>query len=70
MIDAPVPCPSAYVVDGDSLRCGSVRVRLLGIDAPELTVARLAASSLPVTVKPYAVALPMLSVSGELAIGS
>ena len=34
-IDA-ITCPSAYVVDGDSLRCGSVRVRLLGIDAPEL----------------------------------
>lgn len=34
-IDA-VPCPSAYVVDGDSLRCGSTRLRLLGIDAPEL----------------------------------
>jgi micrococcal nuclease len=34
-VDA-IPCPSAYVVDGDSLRCGSVRVRLLGIDAPEL----------------------------------
>ena len=30
------PCPSAYVVDGDSLRCGDVRLRLLGIDAPEL----------------------------------
>ena len=29
-------CPSAYVVDGDSLRCGSERLRLLGIDAPEL----------------------------------
>lgn len=29
-------CPSAYVVDGDTLRCGSERVRLLGIDAPEL----------------------------------
>ena len=24
------------VVDGDPLRCGSERVRLLGIDAPEL----------------------------------
>ena len=34
-IDA-IPCPSAYVVDGDSLRCGSTRIRLLGIDAPEL----------------------------------
>jgi micrococcal nuclease len=31
-----VDCPSAYVVDGDSLRCGSERLRLLGIDAPEL----------------------------------
>jgi len=34
-IDA-IPCPSAYVGDGDSLRCGSTRLRLLGIDAPEL----------------------------------
>lgn len=31
-----VECPSAYVVDGDSLRCGELRLRLLGIDAPEL----------------------------------
>lgn len=31
-----VDCPSAYVVDGDSLRCGELRLRLLGIDAPEL----------------------------------
>ena len=29
-------CPSPYVVDGDTIRCGSERVRLLGIDAPEL----------------------------------
>ena len=29
-------CPSAYVVDGDTLRCGSERLRLLGIDAPEI----------------------------------
>jgi len=32
----PFDCPSAYVVDGDTIRCGSERVRLLGIDAPEL----------------------------------
>ena len=31
-----VDCPSAYVVDGDTLRCGAERVRLLGIDAPEI----------------------------------
>jgi len=31
-----VDCPSAYVVDGDTLRCGEIRLRLLGIDAPEL----------------------------------
>lgn len=29
-------CPSAYVVDGDTLRCGPERIRLLGIDAPEI----------------------------------
>lgn len=29
-------CPAPYVVDGDSLRCGHERLRLLGIDAPEL----------------------------------
>ena len=29
-------CFSAYVVDGDTLRCGSIRLRLLGIDAPEM----------------------------------
>lgn len=34
--DAPLACPSAYVVDGDTLRCGSIRLRLLRIDAPEL----------------------------------
>lgn len=34
--DTPKACPSAYVVDGDTLRCGSVRQRMLGIDAPEL----------------------------------
>ena len=31
-----IDCPSAYVVDGDSLRCGNTRLRLLGVDAPEL----------------------------------
>ena len=35
-MDAPQPCPSAYGVDGDTLRCGSIRLRLLGIDSPEL----------------------------------
>jgi endonuclease YncB( thermonuclease family) len=29
-------CPSPYVIDGDTIRCGAERVRLLGIDAPEL----------------------------------
>jgi len=31
-----IDCPSAYVVDGDTLHCGSERLRLLGIDAPEI----------------------------------
>lgn len=35
---APVwnACPLPIVTDGDTIRCGSERVRLLGIDAPEL----------------------------------
>lgn len=28
--------PSAYVVDGDTYRCGPERLRLPGIDAPEI----------------------------------
>lgn len=34
-VDA-IPCPAVVVVDGDSLRCGAERLRLSGIDAPEL----------------------------------
>lgn len=29
------PAPQCSVTDGDTLRCGSERIRLLGIDAPE-----------------------------------
>jgi micrococcal nuclease len=29
-------CAAPRVVDGDTLRCGNERLRLLGIDAPEL----------------------------------
>jgi micrococcal nuclease len=32
-----IDCPSVYVVDGDTLRCGAERIRLLGIDAPEIS---------------------------------
>ena len=31
-----VACPAARIVDGDTLRCGRDRIRLLGIDAPEI----------------------------------
>ena len=31
-----ITCRTAKVVDGDTLRCGSERIRLLGIDAPEI----------------------------------
>lgn len=31
-----IPCPAIIVTDGDSLRCGEERLRLLGIDAPEM----------------------------------
>lgn len=33
---ADIPCAAIIVVDGDSLRCGAERLRLLGIDAPEM----------------------------------
>jgi len=41
MFHIPVPptaivCPAPVVTDGDSIRCGKVRLRLLGIDAPEM----------------------------------
>ena len=32
----PDPIGRCRVIDGDTLRCGSERVRLLGIDAPEM----------------------------------
>lgn len=31
-----IPCPSPYVVDGDTIYCGKLRVRLYAIDAPEM----------------------------------
>lgn len=33
---APVVARNCRAIDGDTLRCGSVRIRLLGIDAAEL----------------------------------
>lgn len=32
----PWSAPACTVVDGDTVRCGKERVRLLGIDAPEI----------------------------------
>ncbi len=29
-------CANPYIIDGDTLQCGKVRVRLAGIDAPEM----------------------------------
>lgn len=31
-----IDCPAPKVIDGDTIRCGAERVRLLAIDAPEL----------------------------------
>lgn len=33
---SPSPALSCTVTDGDTIRCGAERVRLIGIDAPEL----------------------------------
>lgn len=35
-VSRAIECHSPTVTDGDSLRCGGQRVRLLGIDAPEM----------------------------------
>ena len=35
-VSVAIECRSPTVTDGDSLRCGGQRVRLLGIDAPEM----------------------------------
>lgn len=34
--DTVFSCPSPQVIDGDTIRCGDRRVRLYGIDSPEL----------------------------------
>jgi len=31
-----IAASQCYVIDGDTIRCGAERIRLLGIDAPEL----------------------------------
>jgi len=36
ILAAALACTSPHIVDGDTLRCAGERVRLLGIDAPEL----------------------------------
>ena len=36
ILAAALVCTSPRVVDGDTLRCAGERVRLLGIDAPEM----------------------------------
>ncbi len=33
---AGISCERPYIVDGDTLHCGAVRIRLAGIDAPEM----------------------------------
>jgi micrococcal nuclease len=49
----PAVASACRVVDGDTLRCGSERVRLLGIDAPELP-GHCAAGRLCAPGDPYA----------------
>ena len=36
MLDALILCATVAVTDGDTLRCNGQRVRIAGIDAPEL----------------------------------
>lgn len=34
--NGPIVCENPKVTDGDTLRCGELRIRLAGIDAPEM----------------------------------
>jgi micrococcal nuclease len=36
LLAATLACTSPTVTDGDTIRCGTERIRLLGIDAPEM----------------------------------
>ena len=36
VIAAPIPCPVPRTLDGDTIACGAIHIRLSGIDAPEL----------------------------------
>lgn len=40
MIDAPYVCEAPRAGDGDSVHCSKLRLRLIGIDAPELSGCR------------------------------
>lgn len=40
MIDAPYVCETPRAGDGDSVSCGQIRLRLVGIDAPEVSRCR------------------------------
>ena len=40
MIDAPYVCEAPRAGDGDSISCRSSRLRLVGIDAPEISQCR------------------------------
>lgn len=38
--EASIRCRSPRIIDGDTLHCGSTRIRLLGIDTPEMSECR------------------------------
>ena len=47
MIDAPYVCEAPRAGDGDSISCGSTRLRLVGIDAPEISHCRRGRKCVP-----------------------
>ena len=47
MIDAPYVCEAPRAGDGDSISCGSMRLRLVGIDAPEISRCRRGRKCVP-----------------------
>jgi micrococcal nuclease len=47
MIDAPYICEAPRAGDGDSVSCGKLRLRLVGIDAPEISHCRRGRQCVP-----------------------
>lgn len=62
----PLMCANPYIIDGDTLDCAGVRIRLKGIDAPEMGECRRGRRCVqgnPYAAKNYLIALTRTQVA-------